>query len=103
MSVHKPGASSSGIQENFDDIQGEMALNRNFNLLSGYSILNIVLLDLLIKVKAKLNDDHVGSGSLADELYQVAALAENFTAQRPRSNKNWSQLADTLDREGMSL
>lgn len=57
-------------------------------------------LDLLVKIKPKLHDNKVKSGSLVDNLNQVAALAESFTAQRPRSNKNWSQLADTLDREG---
>lgn len=98
MPVYKEGASSSGIQENVDDIQG--AVSTSF-LDIVYS--SIHLLDLLIKVKAKLNDDSFASGSLADELYQVAVLAENFTAQRPRSNKNWSQLADTLDREGTSV
>lgn len=55
---------------------------------------------MLIKIKAQLNDDELTSRSLADDLYQLAALAENFIAQRPRSNKTWNQLADTLDREG---
>jgi hypothetical protein len=57
-------------------------------------------LDLLIKIKPKLHDKQFESGSLASDLYQVAALAESFTAQRPRSNKNWGHLADALDREG---
>lgn len=57
--------------------------------------------DLLIKIKPKLHDKQFESGSLASDLYQVAALSESFTAQRPRSNKNWGHLADALDREGL--
>jgi hypothetical protein len=33
----------------------------------------------------------------------VAALAEAFSEQRPRSNKAWVELADSLDQEGLSL
>jgi hypothetical protein len=56
--------------------------------------------DLLIKIKPKLHDRKLESGSLVDDLYQVATLAESFTTQRPRSNKNWGHLTDALDREG---
>jgi len=58
------------------------------------------LLDLLITIKPKLNDRKLESVSLVGDLYQIATLAESFTAQRPRSNKNWGHLADALDREG---
>ncbi len=33
----------------------------------------------------------------------MAALAEAFSEQRPRSNKAWVELADSLDQEGLSL
>jgi len=59
--------------------------------------------DLLITIKPKLHDRKLESGSLVEDLYQVAALAESFTAQRPRSNRNWGHLADALDREGVAL
>jgi len=40
---------------------------------------------------------------LVEELGQMAMLAESFTEQRPRSNKNWQDLADSLDQEGVAL
>ena len=57
-------------------------------------------LDYLIKIKTQLSDNNLTSGSLVSDLYGVAILAESFTAQRPKSNKNWVPLADELDREG---
>ena len=33
----------------------------------------------------------------------MAAFAEAFSEQRPRSNKAWVDLADSLDQEGLSL
>lgn len=57
-------------------------------------------LDLLIKIKPGLSANKLDVGSILDDLSEVAALAEAFTAQRPRSKKNWVQFADALDREG---
>ncbi|KIM81848.1 hypothetical protein PILCRDRAFT_8503 [Piloderma croceum F 1598] len=85
MSAHKLGASSAILQDSFDSIKGTRSL------------------DLLVKIKPKLNDAQLESGPLVHDLYQVAALAESFTAQRPKSNKNWGHLADALDREGVTL
>lgn len=60
--------------------------------------------DLLIKTKLKLDDaDGAVRVSVVKDLHQVAVLAESFTEQRPKSNKNWIHLADTLDREGLLL
>lgn len=37
---------------------------------------------------------------MVQDLNQLATLAESFAEQRPRSNKDWVQLADSLDQEG---
>jgi hypothetical protein len=52
--------------------------------------------DLLLRVKDVKN----ARSSIIDDLHQVAALAESFTEQRPKSNKGWLDMADALDREG---
>ncbi|PCH33182.1 hypothetical protein WOLCODRAFT_93070 [Wolfiporia cocos MD-104 SS10] len=60
--------------------------------------------DALISVKQKLGDSRRSSRvSICAELYQLASLAESFSQQRPRSNKDWVHQADTLDREGVNL
>lgn len=58
-------------------------------------------IDLLITTKSQL--DHVDVAirpTLIGNLSQVASLAESFTEQRPRSNKDWPPFADELDQEG---
>ncbi|KZP32796.1 SPO22-domain-containing protein [Athelia psychrophila] len=80
MSSHKKGTVYPGVQETFD-----------------------VIKDLLIKIKPGLSANKLDVGSILDDLSEVAALAEAFTAQRPRSKKNWVQFADALDREGVNL
>lgn len=61
-----------------------------------------MVLDLLVATKPKLDDSNAAvRASLVVELHQVVSLAESFTEQRPRSNKNWIHLANTLDREGV--
>jgi hypothetical protein len=58
-------------------------------------------LDLLIKTKVVLEKPNAaGRASLVQDLYQIASFAESFAEQRPRSNKEWVHLADTLDQEG---
>lgn len=52
--------------------------------------------DLLLRVK----DVKTRGTLLVEDLHQLAALAESFTEQRPRSNKSWIHLAEALDREG---
>ncbi|KAG7090528.1 hypothetical protein E1B28_009637 [Marasmius oreades] len=61
--------------------------------------------DLLTTTKAQLSDDANISirPSLIQNLHRVAALAETFSEQRPKSGKEWDELADTLDQEGVSL
>jgi len=62
------------------------------------------ILDLLIRIKPHLDDpDLPNRPSLVQDLHHVAALAEGFSEQRPRSNKAWVELADSLDQEGLSL
>ncbi|CCL98934.1 uncharacterized protein FIBRA_00941 [Fibroporia radiculosa] len=62
------------------------------------------ILDILINIKANLNDNKRSARStICTELQKLASLAESFTKQRPRSNKDWIRLADDLDREGVHL
>ena len=61
-------------------------------------------LDLLTKTKAQLDDSNAANrASLIQNLHQVAMLAESFAEQRPRSNKDWVNLADMLDQEGWHI
>lgn len=61
-------------------------------------------MDLLVKTKPNLSDtDTPNQPLLVQNLHQVASLAESFSEQRPRSNSNWSHLADNLDQEGSEL
>ncbi|OSX68030.1 hypothetical protein POSPLADRAFT_1128843, partial [Postia placenta MAD-698-R-SB12] len=56
---------------------------------------------ILISIKPKVNDSRRRTwSSICTELQQLASLAESITRQRPRSNKEWAHIADTLDREG---
>ncbi|KAM6497714.1 hypothetical protein JOM56_005662 [Amanita muscaria] len=41
--------------------------------------------------------------SLVQDLNKLAALAESFSEQRPKSTKDWPDLADSLDQEGVNL
>ncbi|KAJ6505545.1 hypothetical protein C8R45DRAFT_1209240 [Mycena sanguinolenta] len=60
--------------------------------------------DLLITAKPQLdNPDPSVQPTLIEKLRQVGSLAESFTEQRPKSNKNWLQLSDELDQEGVNL
>lgn len=57
-----------------------------------------------IGIKLKLKDSKRSEwGSIRTELQHLASLAESFTKQRPRSNKDWVDLADNLDRDGVDL
>jgi hypothetical protein len=67
---------------------------RQKKLIEGLNFLNSA--DLLLRVKDVKNRGTL----LVEDLHQLAALAESFTEQRPRSNKTWVHLAETLDREG---
>ncbi|EPS99649.1 hypothetical protein FOMPIDRAFT_1124216, partial [Fomitopsis schrenkii] len=61
---------------------------------------------LLITIKPKLIDASTkqhGWTTIHSELLRLSSLAESFTKQRPRSNKEWISIADTLDREGVWL
>lgn len=59
---------------------------------------------ILISIKPKVNDSRRRTwSSICTELQQLASLAESITRQRPRSNKEWAHIADTLDREGVEL
>ncbi|KAL9715614.1 hypothetical protein Ac2012v2_000056 [Leucoagaricus gongylophorus] len=62
------------------------------------------IMDLLVKTKPNLSGtDTPNQPLLVQNLHQVASLAESFSEQRPRSNSNWSHLADNLDQEGSEL
>ncbi|KAI0727576.1 hypothetical protein C8Q72DRAFT_839118 [Fomitopsis betulina] len=73
----------SGLAESFETIKG-----------------------LLITIKPKLIDASTkqhGWSTTHSELLRLSSLAESFSKQRPRSNKEWIPIADTLDREGVWL
>ncbi|ESK93496.1 hypothetical protein Moror_1688 [Moniliophthora roreri MCA 2997] len=60
--------------------------------------------DLLTTTKAQLDDTNIGiRPSLTQNLHRVATLAETFSEQRSKSGKEWAELADTLDQEGVNL
>ncbi|KAL0950560.1 hypothetical protein HGRIS_007363 [Hohenbuehelia grisea] len=60
--------------------------------------------DLLSTIKPQLNDPQdAGRAALVKDLHQVASLAQSFTERRPKSNKEWLDLADNLDQEGVYL
>jgi len=81
-----------------------MASATKKNAPSGLQEIYDSILDLLIRIKPRLDDpDLPNRPSLVQDLHQVAALAEAFSEQRPRSNKAWVELADSLDQEGVSL
>lgn len=87
-----------GLQETFETIQGKaLQFEGTCNLSTRYC----ARVDLLATTKPKLDGPNGAlRASSVDDLHQVVSLAESFTEQRPRSNKNWIHLADTLDREG---
>jgi hypothetical protein len=58
--------------------------------------------EILITTKPRLEDPKPSIlPTLIRDLHRVASLAESFTEHRPRSNKSWVHLVDTLDQEGM--
>ncbi|KAF7367752.1 hypothetical protein MSAN_00839200 [Mycena sanguinolenta] len=60
--------------------------------------------NLLITAKPQLDNPDPGvQPTLIEKLRQVGSLAESFTEQRPKSNKNWLQLSDELDQEAPTL
>ncbi|KAF5376865.1 hypothetical protein D9615_007266 [Tricholomella constricta] len=61
--------------------------------------------EILLTAKTQLDDPKPPiRPSLAEDLHQVASLAESFLEQRPKSNnKSWIHLADSLDQEGVNL
>jgi len=60
--------------------------------------------DVLIRIKLNLDDSRPGARpALLEDLYRVAALAQTFTQLRSKHTHILSQLADTLDREGVNL
>lgn len=62
------------------------------------------IIDCLIRIKPRLDDPGLPNRpSLVQDLNKVAAMAESFSEQRPKSNKAWSDLADSLDQEGVNL
>ena len=103
MSARKKVPLSTVLQECFDSIKGEIGEKKWSFSIRALNFRNVRFVDLLITVKPKLHDRTLECGSLVDDLYQIATLAESFTKERPRSNKNWSHLADALDREGSFL
>lgn len=60
--------------------------------------------DKLILIKPRLTDTKRSvSSQLIPDLDIVAALAQSIAQHRPKTNKDWQDVADTLDREGASL
>ncbi|KAJ7585355.1 meiosis protein SPO22/ZIP4 like-domain-containing protein [Mycena floridula] len=81
-----------------------MSATRKKKTLPGLKQTFEAIKDLLTKTKARLDDpSSAGRASLIQDLHQVALLGEAFSEQRPRSNKEWIHLADTLDQEGVVL
>ncbi|GJE98003.1 SPO22 domain-containing protein [Phanerochaete sordida] len=60
--------------------------------------------DLLLVIKPRLGEAKRSAWSLlVPDLDKVAAQAEAISQQRPKSNKDWQDVADALDREGVYL
>ncbi|KAH8101409.1 hypothetical protein BXZ70DRAFT_1007244 [Cristinia sonorae] len=63
--------------------------------------------DILISIKPKLTEASLKRSSphsvLLEDLQKLTTLAESFTQNRPRANKECLPLADALDREGVHL
>ncbi|KAL4254899.1 Sporulation-specific protein 22/ZIP4 [Abortiporus biennis] len=62
--------------------------------------------DVLVDIKPKLAENRRPSSSsvkIIEDLHKVATLAESLSHRRPRTHKDWSTLADALDREGVNL
>lgn len=57
---------------------------------------------LLSNIKPKLNDSSRSWTPIIADLQQIATLAESFSKQRPKSDKNCLHLIDAVDREGVS-
>ena len=61
-------------------------------------------LDLLLVIKPRLGEAKRSAWSLLiPDRDKVAAQAEAISQQRPKSNKDWQDVADALDREGARL
>lgn len=68
-----------------------------------FQINYILIPDILITTKPRLEDPKPAVlPTLIRDLHRVTSLAESFIEHRPRSNKNWIHLVDTLDQEGRS-
>lgn len=60
--------------------------------------------DLLLVIKPRLGEAKRSAWSLLiPDLDKVASRAEAISQQRPKANKDWQDVADTLDREGVYL
>jgi hypothetical protein len=95
MSSRKKRNAPPNLQETFDAIKGEYFPSLSFGQ-TDCTTCGCLCQDLLLRVKDVKN----ARSSIIDDLHQVAALAESFTEQRPKSNKGWLDMADALDREG---
>ncbi|KAH9947352.1 meiosis protein SPO22/ZIP4 like-domain-containing protein [Amylocystis lapponica] len=77
---------------------------RKRKLPSGLAQLFDAINDILVPIKPKLNETKPGALlAIRSDLHQIAVLAQSFSQQRPRSNKDWLHHADSLDREGVNL
>jgi hypothetical protein len=60
--------------------------------------------DLLILIKPRLGESKRSAWPLLiPDLDKVAALGESIGQQRPKAIKDWKDVADSLDREGVYL
>ncbi|EIN13175.1 hypothetical protein PUNSTDRAFT_139817 [Punctularia strigosozonata HHB-11173 SS5] len=68
------------------------------------ALTNRVVPAVLTRIKPKLTDiSHSDRTALIRELNEVAGLAHAFSKQRPKSTKNWQEIADSLDNEGVGV
>jgi len=57
--------------------------------------------DLIVKIKPIINKSFRDvDASLITKLYELSALSEKFTLQRPKTSSDIQSLMDSLDREG---
>lgn len=70
---------------------------------SGLQAIYDSIIDQLIKIKPCLDGPDLRRPSMVQDLNKLAALAESFSEQRPKSTKTWPDLADSLDQEGVNL
>lgn len=86
------------VQPLFERIQGETktyAIRQCFKHLCRRP-------DHLVLIKPKLTESKRSAWpQLIPDLDKVAALGEAISKQRPKTNKDWKDEADALDREGV--